>query len=51
MSRLTSKQRIQIVVQWIRRGGKDYMEKEAFIEKVCKAMNIEYVAPGSDDAD
>lgn len=43
--KLTGEQRLQIIVQWIKRGGKQYMDKEAFVKKVCEAKGIEYVAP------
>jgi len=39
---LTKVQRLQIVVEWIRRGGQDYMEKETFIKKVCELKGIAY---------
>lgn len=43
MNKLTGEQRLQIIVQWIKRGKE--MEKEAFVKKVCEAKNIEYVLP------
>lgn len=40
--KLTPKIRLQIVVEWIKRGGTEYMPKEEFIKKVCDLKGIEY---------
>lgn len=42
---LTGKQRLELVVIWIKRGGKEYMDKEEFIKQVCKVKGIEYIEP------
>lgn len=47
MARLTGEQRLKLVVAWIKRGGKSYMDKEEYIKKVCKLKGIEYVKPPS----
>ena len=39
---ITKVQRLQIIVAWIKAGGQDYMEKEAFIKKVCELKGIAY---------
>lgn len=39
---LTGEIRSKIVVQWVKRGGSSYMDKEAFIKKVCEAKGIDY---------
>ena len=39
---LTNVQRLQIIVEWIKRGGKDYMDKDEFIAKVCALKGIDY---------
>lgn len=43
MPKLTGLQRCQLTLIWIKRGREG--DKENFIKKVCKAKNIEYVAP------
>lgn len=43
--KLTGEQRIKLIVQWIKRGGASYMDKETFVKKVCEAKGIEYVPP------
>ena len=45
MATLTGEQRIHVIVAWIKKGGKTYMDKETFVKKVCLAKDIEYVAP------
>lgn len=42
---LTGEQRLKLVVAWIKRGGKDYMDKEVFIKKVCEAKGLVYEEP------
>lgn len=42
---LTGYQRLQIVLQWIKRGGKNYMDKEQFVKKVCETKGIRYTNP------
>lgn len=42
MTQLTKVQRLQIVVAWIKAGGKDNMPKETFIKRICEAKGIEY---------
>lgn len=39
---LTGEIRSKLVVQWVKRGGASYMDKEAFIKKVCEAKGIDY---------
>lgn len=45
MIKLNGEMRVKIIVQWIQRGGKAYMDKETFVKKVCEAKGIEYVEP------
>lgn len=39
---LTGEIRSKLVVQWVKRGGASYMDKEDFIKKVCEAKGIDY---------
>ncbi len=43
MGSLSGKQRLQLVVLWIKHGREG--DKEEFIKKVCKAKGIEYTPP------
>lgn len=42
MKELTPEIRLKIVIEWIKRGGKNYMNKEDFIKKVCQLKGIKY---------
>lgn len=42
---LTGKLRHKFIMEWIKRGGRKYMDKEEFVKKACESTGITYSPP------
>lgn len=42
---LTGKIRHKFIMEWIKRGGRKYMDKEEFVKKACHSTGIQYSPP------